>query len=468
MPAVATASSKRQASISVHNPFDGSVVGSVAKLSVDDIREAIREAANYDFALSAWDRYEILHQFCGLLHKKAEEYARLISEESGKTIRDSRVEVKRSYQTFLLSAEEAKRINGEVLPIDAAAGMKKGFGLVMREPIGLVVAITPFNYPLNLVAHKVGPAIAANNPVIVKPSGLTPLTAYKMAEDLCEAGLPESMLHVVSGSSNELGDELITNPLVAKVTFTGSAQVGAKICAKMTGLKAKCMELGGNDPLIVLGDADLDKALPIAVEGALGNNGQRCTSIKRIIIEESIADRFIESFVHEARQLVVGDQLSEETDVGPLITEDAALDIERRVGNSMTRGARLLAGGRREGALYWPAVLDRVAGCDPIVVEETFGPVAPFIRVKSFEEAIAVANSTEFGLQAGIFTRDLEKAMVASGRLQAGAVIINNAPGYRAEHLPFGGVKQSGLGREGVKYAVESMTRLKMTVIGSE
>ncbi len=454
-------------SIDVFNPFDNSLIGSVPKRSVADLRAAIASAKSYDFSLTAWQRYEILHQFCGLLNKHFDEFVQLICRESGKVIRDGEVEVKRSYQTFLLSAEEAKRINGEVLPIDAAAGMKKGLGIVVREPIGPVVAITPFNYPLNLVAHKVGPALAANNPVIVKPSSLTPLTAFRMADLLFEAGLPECMLHIISGDASELGDELVTNDDIAKVTFTGSATVGRAISAKMSGLKNACMELGGNDPLIILADADLDKALPIAVDGALGNNGERCTSVKRLIIEESVADEFVARFVDATAKLKVGNQMLRDTDVGPLINESAAIEVEERVNDAIAAGAEHLFGGERSGALYQPSVLDHVHAEHPLVVEETFGPVAPFIRVRSFDEAIAVANSTPFGLQAGIFTNNLERAMEASRRIEAGAVIINNAPGYRAEHLPFGGVKDSGLGREGVRYAVESMTRLKMTVIGS-
>lgn len=453
--------------IEVRNPFNDALVGTVPKADVEELVEAIERASTYDYRLTAWQRYEILHQFSGLIKRHFDEFVELISLESGKTVKDAAVEVNRSYQTFLLSAEEAKRINGEILPIDAAAGMVKGLGLVVREPIGLVVAITPFNYPLNLVGHKVGPAIAANNPVIVKPSSLTPLTALKMEELLFEAGLPREMLHVITGDAGEIGTELVTNPKVAKVTFTGSAEVGHAICAKMTGLKASCMELGGNDPLILLDDADLDAALPIAVDGALGNNGQRCTSVKRLIIDDSIADAFIERFTKQAKALVVGDQMDPDTDVGPLITEQAAAEIEERVKAARANGAKLLCGGEREGALFWPAVLDQVSSDDPIVNLETFGPVAPFIRVRGFDEAIEVANATRFGLQAGIFTQNLARAMEASKRIEAGAVIVNNAPGYRAEHLPFGGVKDSGIGREGVKYAVESMTRTKMTVIGS-
>lgn len=453
--------------IQVCNPYSEQIIDTVPKSSVEDVRQAIAHAKSYDYRLSAWQRYEILHTFTEILDREREEVARLIAMESGKTIKDCRAEVSRSYQTFLLSAEEAKRINGEVLPLDAVAGTKRGYGMVVREPLGVIVAITPFNFPLNLVAHKVGPAIAANNPIVVKPSSLTPLTAFKMAEMLARAGLPPEMLHIVAGDSREIGDVLVTHPDVAKVTFTGSVEVGKAICAKMDGLKASCMELGGNDPMIVLADADLDKAVPAAIDGAFGHNGQRCTSVKRFIVEDSIADRFVERFVEATRELVVGDPMDSATDVGPVSTEAAAIELEARVARSCRVGAKLLHGGNRKGALYSPAVLDHVEPNDPLVVEETFGPVAPFIRVRDYEHAIEVANATEFGLQAGIFTNDLNKAMDAARRIEAGAVMINNAPGFRAEHLPFGGVKDSGIGREGVKYAVESMTRTKMTVFGS-
>lgn len=450
--------------IAVRNPYDDSTIDTVPKATVADVERAIAAAAGYDYRLTAWQRYEILHRFCELLEAHADAFADVISREGGKSRKDALGEVKRSHQTFLMSAEEAKRINGEMIPVDAAAGMPKYFGLVLREPIGPVVAIAPFNYPLNLVAHKVGPALAANNPVIVKPSSLTPLTALKMAEGLLEAGLPPEMLHVLTGDSSEIGDALITHPAVSKVTFTGSVPIGKAICAKV-GMKAVCMELGGNDPLIVLADADQDKALPIAVDGAFGNNGQRCTSIKRIIIEEAVADEFIGRFVERTERLTVGDPLAPGTDIGPVITAAAAEEIEARIAAAVDAGATLLCGGRREGALLWPTVLDRVTPDNPIVADETFGPVAPFIRVRDFEEAVAVANDSAFGLQSGIFTRDLDKAMEAARRIQAGAVMINKAPGFRAEHLPFGGIKDSGIGREGVKYAVESMTRLKTVVI---
>jgi lactaldehyde dehydrogenase len=317
-----------------------------------------------------------------------------------------------------------------------------------------------------LAAHKVGPAIASNNPVVLKPSSLTPLTALKMAGLFLEAGLPPEMLHVVTGDHDEIGDELISNPLVKKITFTGSVPVGKSICEKI-GMKRICMELGGNDPFIILEDANIEEAVSCAVTGAFGNNGQRCASIKRIIIEESVADHFTEYFVEKTKPLSVGNQMDPETDIGPLIIEKAAIKVEEAVNLSIADGAKLLYGGKRQETLFWPTVLDYVNPVSSIVVEETFGPVAPVIRVKSFDEAIHVANNTNYGLQAGVFTNSINKAMEAVRRLQVGTVMINNGPNFRAENLPFGGVKDSGLGREGVKYAIEEMTQMKTVIINN-
>lgn len=450
--------------IEVRNPYDGRLIDSVPKASSDLVREAIAYAHDYDFSLTAWERFEILRKVHDGIQRDADKLARTISMESGKTLRDAHIEIRRSMQTFLFSAEEAKRITGETLAVDASAGMPESLGIVIREPLGVVVAIGPFNYPLNLLAHKIGPAIAANNAVIVKPASSTPLTALKLAELFIEAGIPSRMLQLVTGDASEISDALLTDPRVRKITFTGSIPVGKAICAK-AGLQAVCMELGGNDPLIVLNDADLDKCIPVAVDGAFGNNGQRCTSIKRIIIEQGIADQFLDRFTAETAKLKVGDQLDPATDVGPLIDTETAAEIEDRVTRSIADGARLVLGNRRESALYWPTILDNVTPTMPVVADETFGPVAPLIRVANFEEAISVANATPFGLQMGIFTNDLTKAIAAIRRLKAGAVMVNKGPGFRAEHLPFGGVKDSGIGREGVKYAVESMTTLKTIVI---
>jgi putative phosphonoacetaldehyde dehydrogenase len=448
----------------VCNPYDGSVIDTVPCATAALARDAVDFADRYDYRLTAWQRYEILNRVYQGILADGEALARLIAEESGKTVKDARLEIRRSAQTFLFAAEEAKRITGDILDVDAAANMPKRMALTLREPVGVVVAISPFNYPLNLVAHKVGPAIAANNPVVLKPASSTPLTALRLAEICLEAGLPAEMLQVITGPGSELGDALITHPACRKVTFTGSVPVGKAICAKV-GLKAVCMELGGNDPLIVLADADLDKAVPVALDGAFGNNGERCTSIKRLIIEDAIADYFIERFVVGAKALVAGNQMDPAVDIGPLIDEDTTIGIETRIQDAVAQGADLLCGGERQGAIISATVLDHVPPNCGLVTEETFGPVAPILRVTNYEEAIAVANGTPFGLQSGIFTNDLSLAMDAMRRLRAGAVMINRGPGFRAEHLAFGGVKDSGIGREGVRYAVEAMTTLKTVVM---
>jgi lactaldehyde dehydrogenase len=450
--------------IQVRNPFNNEIIDTVPSASVEQATRAIEAAVVYDYHLSAWDRYEILMRFCDLLKRDEQDFVELISAESGKTVADARAEIARAWQTMLLCAEEAKRINGEVLPVDAVQGLPAKLALVIREPIGPIVAITPFNYPLNLVAHKVGPALAANNPVIVKPSSHAPLTALKMAILLLEAGLPPAMLHVVTGDASIIGDALVTHPMVRKVTFTGSVEIGKAICAKV-GMKKVSMELGGNDPLILLADTPIEEAIPCAVQGAFGNNGQRCTSIKRIIIDERIADIFIERFTEATRMLRVGNPMEESTDIGPLIDEQAAIRVSEKVQAAVNRGALLVHGGKREGSIYHPTILDRVNMDMEIVSNETFGPVAPFIRVHGFDEAIAVANATPYGLQSGIFTGNLDLALKAARRIHAGAVVINGAPGFRAEHLPFGGVKDSGIGREGVRYAIESMTELKTIIL---
>jgi lactaldehyde dehydrogenase len=450
--------------VEVRNPYDGSIIDTVPLANAAMAREAVEFAASYDYRLTAWQRYEILFAMHQKVLAAGDELARLIAQECGKTLKDAQGEIRRSAQTFLFSAEEAKRITGEILAVDAAQGMAKRMALVLREPIGVVVAISPFNFPLNLVAHKVGPAIAANNPVVLKPASSTPLTALRMAEMFLEAGLPPEMLQVITGPGGEIGDALITHPACAKVTFTGSVPVGKGICAKI-GMKPVCMELGGNDPLIILADADLEKAVPVAVDGAFGTNGERCTSIKRVIIEDAIADRFLELFVPAAAKLVAGNQLESGVDIGPLIDTGAAIEIENRINDAIAKGAKLLCGGVRQGAVIPATVLDRVPRDCELVREETFGPVAPILRVANYEEAIAAANETPYGLQSGIFTNNMALAMDAIRRIRAGAVMINLGPGFRAEHLPFGGVKDSGLGREGVKYAVESMTSLKTVVL---
>ncbi len=450
--------------LNVRNPYDMALIEQLHCMDTADVDDAIDKVCTYDYSLCAWERYEILSSLCALLEIHRAELQQLISLESGKTLRDSGIEIERAIQAFLLSAEEAKRINGEAIPLDAVKGQSHGYAYVVREAVGPVAAITPFNYPLNLVAHKVGPALAANNPVLLKPSEHTPLTALKLRDLLHQAGLPENMLQVLIGEPQTIVRTLASHQRVCKISFTGSVEVGRSICS-MAGMKHISMELGGNDPMIILDDADLETIIPIAVDGAFGNNGQRCTSVKRFMVQSSIAEDFVNAFVEATKKLKTGDQLYDDTDVGPLITVAAAETIEKRIKAAMEGGATLRHGGKREGALLEPTVLDYVTMDHTLVQQETFGPVAPFIRVESLDEAIAITNQSEFGLQAGVFTNNLALSKRAVSEIQAGAVFINRAPGFRAEHLPFGGVKNSGIGREGIRSAIEAMTQQKTIIM---
>lgn len=443
--------------LEVRNPLNSDLLKVIRCDNRASVQLAISRAAQYDYCLTGWQRYVILKRLCTLIEHCRTELKQIISLESGKTLRDANLEVTRACQVFLLSAEEAKRIRGGLMPPDSFAAVDKGFAMVTREPVGIVAVVTPFNFPLNLVACKVGPALAANNPVIVKPSKSTPVTAMRLVELLREAGLPAEMIQVVVGESEELADIFCTDDRIRKISFTGSAETGKNICHK-AGLKPVSLELGGNDSMVILSDADMDMAIPVAVSSAYGNNGERCASVKRFIVEECIADKFIDRFANETRKLRVGDQLDPTVDIGPLINASAAETVQKRIEATIAEGAELRVGGQRKEAHVWPTVLDRVGNDNSVVREETFGPVAPFIRVKDFDQAIDVVNDTAFVLQVGAFTNDLGKAKAAVSRIRASAVMINRAPGYCAEHLPFGGTN-------GCKYAVEAMTYCKTIIM---
>ncbi len=397
------------------------------------------------------------------LSKNSKSLAKLITLDCGKPIKDSIEEVNRSIQTILLSAEESKRVYGETIPMDACAGGENVVGFTMRLPLGVVAAITPFNYPLNLAIHKVAPAIAAKNSIILKPSMKAPLAALKLAE-IMDFYLPDGALNAVTGYGRTIGDEIVTSPIINKISFTGSVEIGEHI-SKQAGMKKLTLELGGNDPLIVLEDADIEKAVEAAVRGSYLNAGQVCIGVKRVILDDKIADEFIQKFVNETQKLVTGDPMDPKTDVGPLISKKAAIEVENRVNAAITDGAELLCGGKRKGTLYTPAILDNVDSNMKIVQYETFGPVAPIIRINGIDEAIKVANDTKYGLQAGIFTNNINNAMKAIKEIEAGGVIVNKQSTYRMDNMPFGGCKMSGLGKEGIKYAMEDMTKTKMVVI---
>ena len=448
----------------IKNPYNNETVGTVPKASTDDIMEAIESLSQAKVNLSSYERYSILMNVANKVKERKEEIASLISREAGIALKSSLVEIDRAYQALIFSAEEAKRIEGEVLPTDIIPGVHSRFALTLREPVGIVLCITPFNHPLNQVVHKVGPAIAAGNRVILKPSEKTPLTAVLFSEILLEQGLPRDTFALLTGDARTIGDLLFADERVNMVSFTGSVAVGEYISQKV-GIKKICLELGGNSALIIFPDADIDKAVSVAVKGAFSNSGQRCTSIKRILLHQDIADSFIELFVAKVKALKYGDPLDPQTDVGAVINEEAAKQIESVVKEAIGDGAKLLCGGRRRGAILEPTVLDNVPVKTKMVSYETFGPTAPIIRFKTEQEAVNITNSTIYGLQSGVFTQDIDRAFRVAGELKVGGVVINQGPGFRIESLPFGGVKKSGLGREGIKCAVKEMTNLKTLII---
>ncbi len=452
--------------IEIRNPFNNEVIDTVPQGDHEDVQNALIAANRAKKALNDLSSREISESLYGIheeLSKNSKSLAKLITLDCGKPIKDSIEEVNRSIQTILLSAEESKRIYGETIPMDACAGGENVIGFTMRLPLGVVAAITPFNYPLNLAIHKVAPAIAAKNSVILKPSMKAPLTALKMAE-IMDFYLPDGALNAVTGHGRIIGDKIVTSPVVNKISFTGSVEIGEHI-SKQAGMKKLTLELGGNDPLIILEDADIDKAVEAAVRGSYLNAGQVCIGVKRVILDDKIADEFIHKFVNNTKKLVTGDPMDPETDVGPLINKGAAIEVENRVNEAVNDGAELLCGGKREGTLYIPTILDNVDSKMKIVQYETFGPVSPIIRINGIDEAVKVANNTKYGLQAGIFTNNINNAMKAVKEIEAGGVIVNKPSTYRMDNMPFGGCKMSGLGKEGIKYAIEDMTKTKIVVI---
>ena len=450
--------------IEVRNPYDNAVVGSVPRLSLDEVKRAIDALADYQPTMSAHQRSEVLFNSAQEMKARKEELAVGISAESGMSLKNSRVEVDRGVGLMLTAAEEAKRIYGEQLPSDTDASGKDKIIMAMRFPVGLVSAIVPFNRPMNQVVVKVAPSFAAGNKTIVKPTERTPMSAIRYINILLNNGMPPEMISVVTGKSSEIGDELVGSRKIDMVTFTGSTEVGRRL-TNIAGIKKLTMELGGNDPLIVCDDGDVDKAVGLAMAGSFGNAGQACRGVKRILVMEKVADEFAEKFAAKAATLKFGDPFSEDTDVGTLIDEKAAIEVEEAVNDAVKDGAKVLCGHKREGALYNATVVDHVKADSAMVLDETFGPTAPIIRVKSLKEAVDIANSTEFGLQSGVVTKNIDNIRYAINHLKVGAVNINEGPQFDMPNIPFGGVKQSGLGREGIKYAMQEMTYVKCVVI---
>jgi glyceraldehyde-3-phosphate dehydrogenase (NADP+) len=457
-----------QAHIDVLNPFDGSLVGSVADVCASQVPQLLatgRSGAHACAALPRHRRASILEQAASNIQRDAQAFARLIVDEAGKTLKQAEKEVKRCVNTLKLSAEEARRNAGEVVPFDAYDGAESRQGWFSREPLGLIVAITPYNDPLNLVAHKLGPAIAGGNAVILKPSELTPLSALKLVSYLVSAGLPESVVTVATGRA-ELGKALVAAREVRMISFTGGFVTGEQI-ARTAGLKKLAMDLGGNAPVIVMGDCDLDAAVESCLSGAFWAAGQNCIGSQRLLIQAPIYAAFRERFVRQAQALVVGNPLLADTDIGPMITPQAAQNAEQVVNEALQEGATLLCGHRRQGACYAATVLENVDHASRLWRNEVFAPVVVLQPFDTFDEAIALANEPDYSLHAGIFTNDLATAMSAARRIEAGGVMINDSSDFRFDAMPFGGSKYGSLGREGVRFAYEEMTQPKVVCLNT-
>ncbi|MEW4486613.1 aldehyde dehydrogenase family protein [Thalassoglobus sp. JC818] len=455
--------------IEVLNPAKGEVIDTVPKASADDIETALVtavEGAPEMAKLSGYRRFEILRRTADLMVENREDLARTLSQEEGKTIHEARTEVDRARQTIELSGEEAKRLTGEVLPLDGGEGVSGKLGFTLRVPCGVVAAITPFNFPLNLVCHKVGPALAGGNSVILKPASDTPLVALKFVKLLLEAGLPAKGISTLTGSGGTIGSKLCSDNRVRKISFTGSQEVGEKIC-HAAGIKKVTMELGSNSPLIVLPDADLDKVVNAVVASGYANAGQVCISAQRLIVDERMHDELMQRLIPKVQSIVAGDPLQEETQMGPMVRESDAVRVEEWIQEAVSQGAKLACGGERNGAFVSPALILESKPDMKIVNDELFGPGVAVSRARDIDDAIRMANDTRYGLSAGIFTQDIDSAVRFAKEVQSGNIHINWGPMWRTDSMPYGGLKDSGLGKEGPKYAIEEMTESKTVVIHS-
>ncbi|MFI4903699.1 MAG: phosphonoacetaldehyde dehydrogenase [Burkholderiales bacterium] len=448
--------------LDVMNPFTGGRVGTVPKAGVDDVRRAFATARAYRPKLTRYERYRILYRAAEILRVRTDEMSDLITAECGICKKDSLYEVGRACDVFVFAGNAALNDDGQVFSCDLTPHGKSRKVYTLREPLrGVISAITPFNHPLNQVAHKIAPAVATNNRMVVKPTEKTPLSALVLADVLYEAGLPPPMLSVITGDPREIADEMLTNADVELVTFTGGVAIGKYIAAKAV-YKRQVLELGGNDPIIVMEDADLDEAASLAAAGSYKNSGQRCTAVKRMLVHEKVAGAFVERLVARTRAWTYGDPMDPKLDMGTVIDEAAASGFEAKVNAAVAAGAKLLVGNVREGALYSPTVLDHVDPAMDVVRTETFGPVSPVIRFRDIDEAIRISNGTAYGLSSSVCTNRLDYITRFVSELEVGTVNIREVPGYRLELTPFGGIKDSGLGyKEGVQEAMKSFTNIK-------
>ncbi|MFD2368745.1 aldehyde dehydrogenase family protein [Brevibacillus sp. GCM10020057] len=447
----------------LHSPYTGEVLAEIAQATEEEATRAI-EGAHAAFQkfknTPAHERARILANAVQLLEQRKEEAARIVAAEAAKPLKAARSEIVRTIQTYQFAAEEAKRIYGERIPMDAAIGGEGRIGFTMRVPMGVVSAITPFNFPFNLVAHKVGPAIASGNAIVLKPAEKTPLSALFLAELFQEAGLPDGVLNIITGLGPELGPVLNTHPLVKNITFTGSPRVGKEI-RKLAEFRKVTLELGSNSALIVDEGIDLDAIMDRVVEGAFSYNGQVCISIQRIYVHRSLYDAFLEKLVERTKRLVIGSPFDEQTDITAVINKDSLDRLAAWIEEAVQMGAKVASGGTVEGPILTPTVLTDVPHEAKVIQEEVFGPIVSVMPFDSLDEAISRVNASRYGLNAGVYTRDIHRAFTCVQEIETGGVLINDIPTYRLDHMPYGGIKDSGTGREGVKFAVMEMMEEK-------
>ncbi|MFK7777750.1 MAG: aldehyde dehydrogenase family protein [Gimesia sp.] len=453
--------------INVTNPFDQSIIDTVPQGNQEDVARAVstlEQGARIMKAMTPFDRSQILQKASELMLQHKEEFARTISLEEGKILGESQVETVRSAEVIRLAGEEARRITGEMIPLEGNAGGKNKLGFTLRVPCGIVAAITPFNFPLNLVCHKVGPAIAAGNAILIKPASDTPLSALKLTEILLEAGLPAEAIACITGPGGEIGRAICTDNRIRKISFTGSYEVGTLIC-ELAGMKRVTMELGSNSPVVIMDDADLEKAATAITMAGYANAGQVCISAQRIITSSAIKTDFVDLLKSKVEALTTGDQLEESTKIGPMVRETDATRVEEWVNAAIGQGARLVCGGERQGAIYAPTILDETTPDMLVVKDEIFGPAVALSYFDNVNDAIAMANDTIYGLSAGIFTQDIDRAMKFAREVDSGNIHINWSSQWRADAMPYGGLKCSGTGKEGPKYAIHEMSEEKMVVM---
>lgn len=453
--------------INVTNPFDQSIIDTVPQGSPEDIARAVtvlEKGAQIMKAMTPYDRAQILQKASELMLQRKEEFARTISLEVGKILGESQVEAVRSAEVIRLSGEEARRMTGEMIPLEGNAGGQNKLGFTLRVPCGIVAAITPFNFPLNLVCHKVGPAIAAGNAILIKPASDTPLSALKLTEVLLEAGLPAEAIACITGPGGDIGRAICTENRIRKISFTGSYEVGTQIC-EMAGMKRVTMELGSNSPVVIMDDADLEKAATAITMAGYANAGQVCISAQRILTSSAIKTDFVDLLKSKVESLTTGDQLAESTKIGPMVRESDATRVEKWVDEAIDQGARLVCGGQRQGAIYSPTILDETEPDMLVVKDEIFGPAVALSYFDNINDAVAMANDTLYGLSAGVFTQDIDRAMKFAREVDSGNIHINWSSQWRADAMPYGGLKFSGTGKEGPKYAIHEMSEEKMVVM---